>query len=285
VLNAAGSGSETAIVNGIRWCADNGAHVANVSIGGLRYRGQASFVSSPITYGNAVRYATERGMVVVVSAGNSNLRLPNVGNALITVPAQVPGTMIVGATGPVSKVGTFQVDGATRTLPLPVPDWNPFDPEQVWQGVDGKAFYSNYGTGVHVFAPGGRGGLSLMYPYYRYNQLTQGSTLDQIYSLCSGKSTQMGPRNVRGAPGATGSCANATRRYIAYSGTSMAAPHVAGLAAVLYAEIGGAPTAAKRVRVMGCILRTTDDIGPATTFGGGRINVRRAVDAVRAGDC
>jgi hypothetical protein len=36
---------------------------------------------------------------------------------------------------------------------------------------------------------------------------------------------------------------------------------------------------------MECIQRTTDDIGPATTFGGGRINAKRAVDALRAGDC
>jgi subtilisin family serine protease len=285
VLNTAGSGSETAIVNGIRWCADNGAHVINASLGGIRYRGTAGFVTSPITYGNAVRYATDRGVVVVLAAGNSNLRLPNPGGALSVMPAQVPGALMVGATGPVSKVGTFQVDGATRTLPLPVPGWNPFDPEQVWQGVDGKAFYSNYGTAVHVFAPGGRGPLSLMYPHYRHNQLTQGSTLDQIYSLCSSKTTQTGAQDVGGAPGAAGSCANATGRYIAYAGTSMAAPHVAGLAAVLYAEIGGAPTAEGRARVMECIQRTTDDIGPATTFGGGRINAKRAVDAVRAGEC
>jgi subtilisin family serine protease len=259
--------------------------VANVSIGGLRYRGTAAFVSSPITYGNAVSYAAARGMLVVVSAGNSNLRLPNVSDALITVPAMVPGTMIVGATGPLTKVGTFTVGGTTRTLPLPVPDWNPFDPEQVWQGVDGKAFYSNYGTGVHVFAPGGRGGLPTMHPYFRYNQANQGSTLDQVYSLCSSKTSQTGAQNVGGAPGAAGSCANVTGRYIAYAGTSMAAPHVAGLAAVLYGEIGGAPTPEKRARVMACIRSTTDDIGPAEIFGGGRVNVKRAVDALRAGDC
>jgi subtilisin family serine protease len=124
-----------------------------------------------------------------------------------------------------------------------------------------------------------------MYRYYRVNQLTQGSTLDQIYSLCSSKTTQTGAQNVGGAPGAAGSCAGVTGRYIGYSGTSMAAPHVAGMAAVLYAEIGGEPSPEKRARVMACIQSTTDDIGPATTFGGGRVNVQRAVDALRAGDC
>ena len=285
VLNSTGSGSATAIVNGLRWCADNGAHVANLSLGGISYRGTASFVPTQTTYANAVKYATDRGVIVVSSAGNSNLRLPNVSNALLTLPAQVPGTIIVGATGPVSKVGAFTVGGTSRTLPLAVPGWNPFDPEQVWQGVDGKAFYSNYGTGVDVFAPGGRGGISLMYRYYRYNQQFQGSTLDQIYSLCSSKTTQTGAQNVGGAPGAAGNCAGVTSRYIGYAGTSMAAPHVAGLAALLYAEIGGEPTPEKRARVMACIQSTTDNIGPATTFGGGRVNARRAVDALRAGDC
>jgi hypothetical protein len=68
VLNAAGSGSETAIVNGIRWCADNGAHVINMSLGGIRYRGTTSFISSPITYGAAIDYALNLGTVVVTAA-------------------------------------------------------------------------------------------------------------------------------------------------------------------------------------------------------------------------
>src|SRR4029079_11873222 len=84
VLNAAGSESETAITNGIRWCADNGAHVINMSLGGIRYRGVSSFISSPITYGSAINYATTRGVVVVVSAGNSNAQPPHRAHA--TVP-------------------------------------------------------------------------------------------------------------------------------------------------------------------------------------------------------
>jgi lantibiotic leader peptide-processing serine protease len=273
VLNTAGSGSETAIVRGIRWCADNAAHVINASIGGIRYKGQASYISSPITYGNAVKYANDRGAVVVISAGNSNLQLPN--PAKITVPAQVPGTIIVGATGPLTK----------STAPAP-PNWNAFDLNHVWRLPDNKAYYSNYGTAVHVFAPGGRGSIPFTELYRFYNGVTQGGPNDNIWSLCSGQTNQTGqvnsPANV---PGASGSCLNQTNRYIQYAGTSMAAPHVAGLAAVLYSEIGGAPTVANRLRVENCIKTQTDDIGPSTTYGGGRINVQKAVDAMRAGAC
>jgi subtilisin family serine protease len=272
VLNAAGSGSETAITNGIRWCADNGAHAINVSIGGTRYRGVASFITSPITYGNAVAYATSRGAVVVVSGGNSNLQKPN--PSLLSVPAEVPGTIIVGATGPLTR----------STAPLP-PHWDPFNPAHVWQGPDSKSFYSNFGTGVTVFAPGGRGGIPLSSVFRFVNRIQQGTTHDAIWSVCSGNSTNLGALNVGGVPASSASCSGARNRYWAINGTSMAAPHVTGAAALLYGELGGVRTPANRARVEACLTSTTDDIGAATTYGGGRVNVRKAVEAIRNGSC
>ena len=272
VLNAVGSGSETAITNGIRWCADNGAHVANVSIGGIRYRGTASFISSPITYGNAIGYANARGMLVVVSAGNSNLRLPN--PAQVVVPAQVPGTLIVGATGPLTR----------STAPLP-PAWDPFDPAQVWQGPDTRAFYSNFGPAVHVFAPGGRGGIPLSSTFRFVNGVAQGGPHDQVWSVCSGQSDRLGAVDVGGTPGGAAPCAGSHDRYVPLAGTSMAAPHVTGLAALLYAELGGVRSPDARARVLACIRATADDIGDPSIYGGGRVDVRRAIEAIRAGAC
>jgi subtilisin family serine protease len=274
VLNAAGSGAETAIINGINWCVANGAHVINMSLGGSRYRGFSSYITSQTAYGTAISNARAAGVVVVVSAGNSNLRLPNPRSLQITVPSEIPGAISVGATGPLSRI--------PQQFP---PSWDPFDPSQVWRSVDYKAPYSNYGTGVAVFAPGGRGNVPLSEVYRIVNGVAQGGAYDQIWGVCSSNSAQSGPGNVGGVPGGNASCSGNPSRYVAYAGTSQAAPHVTGLAALLYEALGGARSPANRAIVESCIRNTTDVIGPSTTYGGGRINVTSAIDRLRAGTC
>ena len=61
VLDADGSGSNADVVAGIRYAADNGADVINLSLGG-------DFPNSAVEA--AVRYATERGSFVVMASGN-----------------------------------------------------------------------------------------------------------------------------------------------------------------------------------------------------------------------
>jgi subtilisin family serine protease len=61
VLDAQGSGSYTGVANGIRYAANNGAQVINLSLGG-------SAASTVLL--EAIRYATGRGSVVVMAAGN-----------------------------------------------------------------------------------------------------------------------------------------------------------------------------------------------------------------------
>lgn len=62
-LSAGGSGSNSAIANGIVWAANAGAKVINLSLGGPY---------SSNTLREAVDYAHERGALVVAAAGNSN---------------------------------------------------------------------------------------------------------------------------------------------------------------------------------------------------------------------
>lgn len=272
VLNTAGSGSETAIIKGINWCVNNGAHVINMSLGGIRYTGSGSYYNSLMIYTAAIKNANDSGVVVVTAAGNDGLQLPN--PALINVPSQVPGTIIVGATGPVTR----------STAPLP-PNWDPFNPGQVWRSVDYKSYYSNFGPVINVFAPGGSGGVPLNDVYRFVNRVGQGGPNDQVWSVCSSETAQVGAVNVGGVPSGSGSCSGVTDRYIEYAGTSMATPHVAGMAAVLYGALGGTRSAANRARIESCIEHTTDDIGPSSVYGNGRINVKTALAALRAGSC
>ncbi|MCC5636676.1 S8 family serine peptidase [Nostoc sp. CHAB 5844] len=63
VLSDNGSGSDSAIANGIRYAADNGANVINVSIGNDQ---QNTDIQS------AVQYASRKGAIVVMAAGNDS---------------------------------------------------------------------------------------------------------------------------------------------------------------------------------------------------------------------
>ncbi len=60
-MNEDGEGSYSDVIEGILWAADNGAHVINLSLGG-------SFDDPDLEA--AVRYAFQRGIVVVASSGN-----------------------------------------------------------------------------------------------------------------------------------------------------------------------------------------------------------------------
>ncbi|BBD58789.1 peptidase S8/S53 [Nostoc sp. HK-01] len=68
VLNDSGSGSYSAIANGIYYAANNGANVINLSLGG-------SFSNK--TLQNAIEYANRKGVVVVMAAGNDGSSQPN----------------------------------------------------------------------------------------------------------------------------------------------------------------------------------------------------------------
>lgn len=102
VLNNRGSGTLDDVAAGIRWAADNGAQVINLSLGAS---------SGSTTLSEAVDYAWNKGAVVVAAAGNDGSSSPN-------YPAYYSNTIAVGSTdsndnkSSFSNYGTSWVDVA-----------------------------------------------------------------------------------------------------------------------------------------------------------------------------
>ncbi len=82
VLSGNGSGSVAGIADAIRYAADNGAKVINMSLGG-------AFPSRVLK--KAVEYAHKKGVTVVCAAGND-------GRSSVGYPAAYPGAVAVSAT-------------------------------------------------------------------------------------------------------------------------------------------------------------------------------------------
>jgi len=90
VLNDKGSGDSLWIANGIKWAADNGAQVINLSLGG----------SGSQAMKEAIDYAVGKGVVVIASAGNCGQGGPKCpGVNPIEYPAGYSNVITVAATG------------------------------------------------------------------------------------------------------------------------------------------------------------------------------------------
>jgi thermitase len=89
VLDARGDGNSELVARGVRWAADNGADVINLSL--AEVPGLLTDVSGLMNsdFDDAVRYAAQRGALVVAAAGND-------GDSSTPYPADLP-LLVVGA--------------------------------------------------------------------------------------------------------------------------------------------------------------------------------------------
>lgn len=103
VLSASGSGTAGDIADAIRFAADEGAQVINMSLGG----GMRSLVME-----SAVAYARKKGVVVVCAAGNAS-------RGKVEYPAAYPGAFAVSSVGPSGKLAYYSSWGKELAIAAP----------------------------------------------------------------------------------------------------------------------------------------------------------------------
>lgn len=209
VLGADGSGTISGIADGIRYAADHGAKVINMSLGTSARLSYLTVLTA------AIEYAAAKGVVMVAAAGNA-------ATGTLEYPAAYPQVMAVTAT-------TYN-----NTL----------------------AYYANTGAGLSLAAPGGTDRADL----------NGDGNPDMILQMTFSPVT----RN----PADFG--------YWLFCGTSMATPHVAGAAALLFAA--GAPDAAT---VRSLLESSATDLGTPgydTTYGYGLVNPAAALQMLLTND-
>jgi serine protease len=206
-------GTDDVVARGIRYAADNGAKVINLSIG-REDGGPAPVVN------DALRYAVDKGAFIAMAAGNARAD-GNQPNRLAQVAPTIDGMIAVGAVG--------------RSLDL--------------------AFYSTTASYVEIAAPGG-------------DQRAAGNTggiLQQTLDLDL-LETYDRPLGQYGPPRAD------SFGYYYFQGTSMAAPHVSGFAALLMQQGITSPAA-----IEAAMKKFATDRGPVgrdDSYGYGLINPR-----------
>ena len=219
-------GTDELVAQGIRYAADNGANIINMSLGRT---GPATCGTNPSQNGcspvieAAINYAVGKGCFVAVAGGNE-FEDGNPTEVIGDIASRIRGAVSVGAVDPLKN----------------------------------HAFYSNTGPWLELVAPGGS--------FRGFD--SGGGVLQQTLDLDLVETFDLAPSRFT-APRFD------SLAYFYFIGTSMAVPHVAGMAAMLVQQGITDPAA-----IEAALERFALDLGSPgrdNTFGYGLVNARNTL--------
>lgn len=131
VLSASGSGTSADVAEGIRFAADHGANVINMSLGSS---------SSSTVIQKACQYAYKKGVTIVCAAGNG------FGQG-VGYPAAYPECIAVSAVGPSGKIAKYSSYG--KQVALCAPGGDMIDSKNPADGILQNTVFNNPDRGGH----------------------------------------------------------------------------------------------------------------------------------------
>ncbi len=190
ILGSPNVGTDAVVARGIRYAADSGAKVINMSIGRTGPPDTAPAVE------DAIKYAVGKGVFIAIAGGNE-FEDGNPKEVLADIASRVQGAVAVAAVDRNATAGDKKCTGTTSSPSC-------------------HAYYSSAGSWIELSAPGGS-----------ERQFDRDGYIWQQTFDFNFVETYLLPPSQYHAPRFD------VIAYVGYIGTSMATPHVSGVAAML----------------------------------------------------
>ena len=310
VFNEAGWGYSSTLASAVNTCVTNGATVINMSLGGT---------GSSTTESNAMQAAFDQGVLLIAAAGNDGntvMSYPASYNAVVSVAAIDKNKQLadfsqrnsqVELAAPGVDIRSAYPEGTGLEAVLSVGSTS-YDSTPMTNSSDGtaNAALASCGLGETTCTSVAnkiclieRGNVSFVQKVQScqnggglaaiiYNNTTGdfGGTLGDNpgTSIPALAVTQAVGQALMGKLGQTANLSSGASNYGLMSGTSMASPHVAGVAALLWSHYPQCTNA----QIRNVLALTAEDLGTAgrdTSYGYGLVRTKTAFDYIAQNGC
>lgn len=311
VLANSGSGATSGIISGIQWAQQNGARVISMSLGGTGFdQSFSDACQAAVTAGVVVvaaagnsnsstpSYPGAYDSVICVAANDTNKNRASFSNFGPHVDISAPGVSVLSSISTTTTTSTAEWNNVLRTVtPLTGSGTGVVTAQAVYCGTGAVStdFVNVSGKIAHIRRGPDAQGNAVTFQTKTNNAIAAGAigviisnnvsgsfsgTLNQSVSVPAIAVSQASGDELQAADPAlvtTISITAGASQYAYFNGTSMATPHVAGVAALLLASTGSATPTVAQVRE--AIETTAEDLGAVgrdDLFGNGLINAEAA---------